>query len=313
MSAEGPKYFGGPKAYERVWDPLVRLGHWTMVIAFATAWLWKSNTSLHAFAGQVILFILIVRLCWGIVGPATARFENFMTGPVTAIRYLGSVIANKPKHYVGHNPAGAAMIGLLILSLFILTLSGILMSTTAYWGDAFVEWVHGAFAYVTLGLIVGHVAGVVLASFQHRENLPLAMIDGKKAVRSGTLPYEGPTQFSARRIILASSVAALGFGGWQLMAALFDASYWRMEKHLAFTAKKLGCPLEIVDGPMVDMDASLNLTYMAKATDNVAPYIVRVPLSIALQAKPKWPFVSNDVCPPKGGKVATAGEPRDPA
>jgi cytochrome b len=55
-----------------------------------------------------------------------------------------------------------------------------MMATDAYWGAKWVEEVHEAFANLTVGLIVFHVLGVLLSSFEHGENLVKSMITGRK-------------------------------------------------------------------------------------------------------------------------------------
>ena len=58
--------------------------------------------------------------------------------------------------------------------------TGYMMTTDAFWGAKWVEDVHEALANLTVGLIVLHVLGVLVASFEHRENLVKAMITGRK-------------------------------------------------------------------------------------------------------------------------------------
>jgi cytochrome b len=84
-----------------------------------------------------------------------------------------------PRH-LGHNPAGGAMIVALLVMLASTSITGIMMTTDAYGGAKWVEEVHEVCANLTVGLIVFHVLGVLLASFAHRENLVKSMIDGRK-------------------------------------------------------------------------------------------------------------------------------------
>ena len=86
----------------------------------------------------------------------------------------------KARRYVGHNPAGGAMVLLLIAMIAGIVTSGYMMTTDTFWGIEWVEDVHKALVYSTLGLIALHIAGVVLASLEHRENLARAMITGWK-------------------------------------------------------------------------------------------------------------------------------------
>jgi cytochrome b len=58
--------------------------------------------------------------------------------------------------------------------------TGYMMTTDAYWGAKWLEHIHEVLANLTVALIVLHVLGVLLASFEHRENLVKAMITGRK-------------------------------------------------------------------------------------------------------------------------------------
>lgn len=165
----------------KVWDPLVRVFHWCLVGLFAFSYLtgdeWKKA---HIPAGYAIIGLLVIRVIWGFVGTHHARFSNFIYSPVTTAGFLLDSIALKAKRYIGHNPAGGAMVITLLISISGIAATGYIMTTDAYWGVEWVEETHELLANLTLGLIGVHVAGVVLASIEHRENLVRAMITGRK-------------------------------------------------------------------------------------------------------------------------------------
>ncbi len=180
-SAAGQAGEGTSPATIRVWDPLVRLFHWSLVglffFAFVTGDEWKSA---HETAGYIVAGLIGFRILWGLVGPRHARFASFVRGPSAVAGYLGDAVKMKARRHVGHNPAGGAMVLALIAAIAVIATTGYMMETDAYWGVAWVEDVHKTVVYATLGLIALHVAGVVLASFEHRENLVRAMITGRK-------------------------------------------------------------------------------------------------------------------------------------
>ena len=121
-----------------------------------------------------------MRLVWGLLGPHHARFANFLYAPTTILAFLRDSLAFRAKRYLGHNPAGGAMVVLLLAAVSGIVTTGYMMTTDAYWGVGWVEDVHKALVYSTIGLVALHIAGVVLASVEHRENLVRAMVTGRK-------------------------------------------------------------------------------------------------------------------------------------
>lgn len=110
----------------RVWEPVIRIGHWTLVLAFFTAYLTEDDfMSLHVWAGYVVGVYLLTRIVWGFVGGTYARFSNFIYSPNQIMGYIKNLIAAKPQHYIGHNPAGGAMVIALLLCLSATTLTGL--------------------------------------------------------------------------------------------------------------------------------------------------------------------------------------------
>jgi cytochrome b len=165
----------------RVWDAFVRVFHWCLVLSISVAWLTPiSWEAVHLGAGYVAGALVTLRAIWGVLGPRHARFSQFVRGPGQTTRYLASILRAQEARYLGHNPAGGAMIVALLSVTAVTAVSGWMMTTDAYYGVSWVEQMHGLAARLLLGLAVVHVAGVILASTRHRENLVLAMITGKK-------------------------------------------------------------------------------------------------------------------------------------
>lgn len=165
----------------RVWDPLVRIFHWSLVGLFTFAFLtgdeWQKP---HETAGYVIAGLIGFRVIWGFVGSRHARFASFIYRPSTVAGFLTDTARMKARRYLGHNPAGGLMVIALLLVLAAISLSGFMMTTNAYWGVEWVEELHEASAFAALGLIGLHVGGVIVAGFEHGENLVRAMVTGRK-------------------------------------------------------------------------------------------------------------------------------------
>jgi cytochrome b len=165
----------------RVWDPVVRVGHWALVASIVLAWLTrKGGGAWHEWIGYASLALVALRITWGWVGSRYARFSQFVRSPSDTWRYAGAVLRAGAPRYIGHNPLGAWMIVALLANIALVGFTGWLYTTNAYWGEKWLEDLHNSLANSLLVLVAGHVAGVVVTSFVHRENLVAAMIHGRK-------------------------------------------------------------------------------------------------------------------------------------
>jgi len=179
MPTEAAPAVGTPTV--RVWDPFVRIFHWMLLGLFVAAFVSaEESETLHVWIGYSIALLLILRVAWGFVGSRHARFSDFVRSPRATGVYLVQVLRSKAPRHLGHNPAGGIMVVALLLAVSGIAATGIMMTTDAFWGSEALEDIHEALVYGTIGLICLHVAGVILSSIQHRENLVRAMFTGRK-------------------------------------------------------------------------------------------------------------------------------------
>lgn len=165
----------------RVWDPFVRLFHWGLVLSFAVAWLSsRSWEQLHDWAGYAAAALVLSRAAWGVIGTRYSRFSHFVRSPRVVLDYLAAIARGDEARHIGHNPAGGAMVVALMLTMVCTAFTGWLLTTDAFWGVTWMQHLHNLLAHGILALVCLHIAGVLLASFRHRENLIAAMISGQK-------------------------------------------------------------------------------------------------------------------------------------
>jgi cytochrome b len=165
----------------RVWDPLVRAFHWMLALSFAVAWFSSGDSGrLHELAGYAAGVLVLARVAWGYFGSGYARFSQFMQPPAAVAAYLRSIATGAERRYIGHNPAGGAMIIVLLASIMATAATGWMLTTDTFWGSLAIQRVHSILAHGVLLLVLVHLGGVALASVRHRENLVRAMVIGDK-------------------------------------------------------------------------------------------------------------------------------------
>ena len=175
-----------------VWDPLLRLFHWSLAFFFVIAYLFESDRlNTHSHAGYTVTLLVLFRVVWGVIGSRHARFSDFVAPPRRVVVYLQQLFKRTAKRHIGHNPAGSAMILALLASLLITSLSGMCLfamegsgplanTFVSSWPGTVLEGVHEFFSDFTVVLIVVHIVGVLLTSLLHKENLTKAMFSGSK-------------------------------------------------------------------------------------------------------------------------------------
>lgn len=202
----------------RVWDLFVRVFHWSVAVGFFVAYFTEDGPiTLHVWAGYVVGALVVLRIVWGFVGPKHARFSDFVCPPGVVFRYLRDLIMLRGRRYLGHSPAGGAMVVVLLVGLLVTVGSGLVLyaieenagplagivtgaptqesapivgedeesgyergeGSEELWEEA-----HEVLANLTLVLVILHIAGVFLASYVHHENLTRAMLTGRKRAPS---------------------------------------------------------------------------------------------------------------------------------
>lgn len=169
-----------------VWDPLVRLIHWSLALAILLNGAFVDDESkIHEWIGYIALGLVGLRLVWAVVGPQNARFTAFPPSPARAARHLKSILAGDRSVHLSHNPLGALMAYNIWASVIVIGVTGYMMTTLAFFGVDWVEEVHEAvFNWLAFSVVL-HVAGVAFDTWRSGVNLVRAMVNGRKTIPEG--------------------------------------------------------------------------------------------------------------------------------
>ena len=198
-----------------VWDAPVRVFHWLMVLSFFGAYLTAESERwrlVHVTLGYTMGGLVTFRIIWGMIGTRYARFSNFIRGPAAVVRYVKSLLKGQPEHTIGHNPAGAVAIVLLMVLSVLIVASGWAIFNEI--GGNLLSELHEVTGNLMLLVVGVHVAGVAVSSWLHRENLVRAMVTGEKE----GAPVDG-IRWTWWPVAIMMGVAVLGFWWLQIQSA----------------------------------------------------------------------------------------------
>ncbi|MCL1125025.1 cytochrome b/b6 domain-containing protein [Shewanella surugensis] len=225
-----------------VWDLPSRIFHWVnlllvvLLLFVGLIMLFKPELGitglaakiklkeLHIVIGYGFAINLAMRLLWGFIGNKFARWGTLFFNKEDLKQYINAMKNNNTPQYIGHNPFGKIAIILILLTLLIISITGLIRAgTDVYYppfGGITQEYiaqknvdpasikpydktgvddkkyavlspykglagkVHLYSVYFLILLILLHVVGVVLAEIKHQPGIVSAMISGKKSLKS---------------------------------------------------------------------------------------------------------------------------------
>ena len=176
---------GQPREFA-VWDPLVRLIHWSLALCILLNGVFTDpEENLHMWVGYTAAGLLAVRLLWGLIGPRPARFTSFPPSPARALRHLAALRRGDRTVHLSHNPLGALMVYNIWATVAAMAVTGYMMGTVRFFGIDWVKEVHeAAFNWLVISVAL-HVGGVAFDTWLSKVPLVRAMIDGRKRVPDG--------------------------------------------------------------------------------------------------------------------------------
>ncbi|HEY9032917.1 MAG TPA: cytochrome b/b6 domain-containing protein [Pseudomonadales bacterium] len=168
-----------------LWDPLVRLFHWSLVlVVLANLFVNEKGEQWHQWLGYTGGAWVLLRVVWGFVGKGAARWTDFFPTPTRLWQHARALLRGEPYHRMGHSPIGALVMLLMMLCVLGLAVTGFMYLHSERFGyELWLEDLHSLLAASLLTLVCVHIVAAVFESWRLKENLPLSMITGKRRLR----------------------------------------------------------------------------------------------------------------------------------
>lgn len=213
-----------------VWDPFVRVFHWSLVALFGFTW-WSGRQGLmwmdwHMLAGEAMLALILFRLLWGVLGPRTARFADFLRGPRAVFAELRDLLRGRAHAHVGHGAAGGWMVLVLLGLVLVEAVTGLFASDDLFTSGPLTHWVSSSTEGTLTGLhndlfewlkwLVGLHVAVVVAVYPllARADLVRPMVTGYKRGAERGIALTAGLWLRGGLLLAASAAAVIALIRW---------------------------------------------------------------------------------------------------
>ncbi|MFT5659929.1 MAG: cytochrome b [Sulfurimonas sp.] len=184
------------KEKKKIWSIYTRIFHIMLITSVVTAYLLiekENQLTSHVLAGYLVALLISYRIIWGFLSVKCSQHQDLLRKIPDVPRYFLNYFNKERGEYMGHNPASALYV-LLIMNLLILVTvsgsllygiqenSGIFASLNKNYSDwmLFTESFHKITTTVLLIFIISHITGVILNLIFNGSDVILGMATGKR-------------------------------------------------------------------------------------------------------------------------------------
>ena len=194
----------------QVWDIWIRLSHWLLLILVSLCYYTAEigglnfripmldimivNMEIHLFSGLSILVILIFRILWGFFGSDSSSFLMMIKSAKHFFSYITNLSKKKTQLHIGHNPAGAISVFVIITVLLVQASSGLFAQDDSFFPTegplSHIISVENSIAitnfhklwweYIVIFIIGIHITASLFYLIIRKQNLILPLFNGKK-------------------------------------------------------------------------------------------------------------------------------------
>jgi cytochrome b len=161
----------------RAWSVTVRLLHWTLAALVLVDFVHDDGDRTHRLVGYAAAAVVMLRLAWAVATGGLAELRPSLSATLVYLRLL---VRGRPPRSAGHDPLGLWMVWLLWLLVLLLGITGWMTRLDAFWGDQQLHDVHALLADILMVSVACHLIAVGAMSWLWKENLPAAMVTGRK-------------------------------------------------------------------------------------------------------------------------------------
>ena len=162
----------------RVWDPCVRVIHWSVATLVLVELLNEAGANpWHRYLGYAAAALVVARLAWGLGDTGHARLSSMTRNAAGTMKYL----KNPGEAHPAHTPPGALMAFVLWMLVLAAAATGWMQGLDSFWGEEWLQDLHEVLAYALAAFAAVHVTAALTTSRVLKVNLVKAMITGDKS------------------------------------------------------------------------------------------------------------------------------------